>query len=192
MKKILFINACVRKESRTSKLARHILKRLGGEVTEVRLDLSGLLPLDRDSLARRDKLLEEKDFSASEFAAAREFANADIILIAAPYWDLTFPSLLKIYLENVTVCGVTFYYTESGVPKGLCRAKQLYYVTTSGGEIIHNFGFKYVDALAKEFYGIGETRFISAEGLDIVGADEGGILREAMECFDAQDELELS
>ena len=43
---------------------------------------------------------------------------------------------------------------------------------------------------AKEFYGIGETRFISAEGLDIIGADEGGILREAMKRFDAQNELE--
>ncbi len=190
MKKILFINTCVRKNSRTSKLARYILEKLDGEVTEVRPDLTGFDPLDEASLARRDKLLEAKDFSASEFAAAREFAKADIILIAAPYWDLTFPSLLKIYLENVTVCGVTFYYTENGVPKGLCRAKKLYYVTTSGGEIVHNFGFEYVDALAKEFYGIGETRFISAEGLDIIGADEGGILREAMKRFDAQNELE--
>ena len=96
-----------------------------------------------------------------------------------------FPSLLKIYLENVTVCGVTFYYTEEGIPKGLCRAKELYYVTTAGGPIFKNFGFDYVSALARDFYGIGEAKFVSAEGLDIWGADVEGILKAAEAEIDA-------
>ena len=175
MKKILFINTCVREESRTNRLARRLLERLGGEVTEIGPDLSGLKPLDRASLARREALTAAGDFSAPELGAARA------VVIAAPYWDLTFPSLLKIYLENVTVCGVTFYYTDSGIPAGLCRAEKLYYVTTSGGPIIHNFGYEYVSALAKEFYGIKDTRFISAEGLDIIGADAEAILKKAEE-----------
>ena len=53
-------------------------------------------------------------------------------------------------------------------------------MTTSGGPIIHNFGFKYVDTMAREFYGINETRFICAEGLDIIGADTESILNEAI------------
>ncbi len=185
MKRILFVNACVRSGSRTNALARRLLERLDGEVTEVRPDREGLRPLDENSLKRRDELTAAGDISAPELKAARDFAGADIVVIAAPYWDLTFPALLKIYLENVTVCGVTFYYTEEGIPKGLCRAKKLYYVTTSGGPIIHNFGFEYVDALAREFYGIGETRFISAEGLDIWGADADGILDEATDKIEA-------
>ena len=36
-KKILFINACVRKESRTKRLADHLLSLLDGEIEEVRL-----------------------------------------------------------------------------------------------------------------------------------------------------------
>ncbi len=184
MKKILFVNTCVRKESRTNTLARQLLDRLRGEITEVRPDLAKMRPLCENSLVRRDELLEKGDLSASELDAARQFAEADIIVIAAPYWDLTFPALLKIYLENVTVCGVTFYYTSEGIPKGLCRAERLYYVTTSGGPIIHNFGFEYIDALAKEFYGINDTRFISAEGLDIVGADTESILKAAARKFE--------
>ena len=35
MDKILFINACVRPMSRTYKLARKVLERIGGEVTEL-------------------------------------------------------------------------------------------------------------------------------------------------------------
>ena len=179
MDKILYVNTCVRKESRTNRLAHSLLERLRGEVTEIDADLNGLKPLNEGSLKRREELTAAGNFAAGELGAAREFAAADIIVIAAPYWDLTFPSLLKIYLENVTVCGVTFYYTDEGIPKGLCRAKKLYYVTTSGGTIIHNFGYEYVRTLASEFYGIKDTRFISAEGLDIVGADAEEILLKA-------------
>ncbi len=180
MKNILFVNTCVRKQSRTNALARCLIDTFGGSVTEIRPDLVGLKPLGEGSLNRREELLAAGDFDAAELNAARQFAAADIIVIAAPYWDLTFPALLKIYLENITVCGVTFRYTDEGIPEGLCRAEKLYYVTTSGGPIIHNFGFEYVDALAREFYGIRETRFISAEGLDIIGADAEGILNDVM------------
>ena len=170
--KTLFINACVRGGSRTLRLAKRLLCRLG-EHEEINLEARGLLPLDAERLSRRDELSAAKDFGAPEFSEARRFAEAERIVIAAPYWDLMFPSLLKIYLENVTVCGVTFYYTEEGIPKGLCRAKELYYVTTAGGPIFKNFGFDYVSALARDFYGIGETKFISAEGLDIWGRCRG-------------------
>ena len=181
MKKILFINVCVRKDSRTNRLAHSLLERLDGQVTEVCPDREYMLkPLSEERLRRRDELLAAGEFSAEELSAARSFAEADIIVIAAPYWDLSFPSLLKIYFENVTVCGVTFRYNDKGIPEGLCRAEKLYYVTTSGGPIIYNMGFEYADTLSKVFYGIEETHFISAEGLDIVGADAEGILNDAV------------
>lgn len=181
MKNLLFINTCVRPESRTKRLADRLLERLGGEVTEVRPDLLGMTPLTAESLMKRDRLLADGDLSAPELFAARQFAAADRIVIAAPYWDLAFPAWLRIYLENVTVCGVTFRYTEEGIPLGLCRADRLYYVTTAGGPISYNFGFEYVSALAKGFYGIADTRLVSAEGLDIVGCDTEKVMREAEE-----------
>jgi FMN-dependent NADH-azoreductase len=45
--------------------------------------------------------------------------------------------------------------------------------------VVNNFGFDYVSALAKSFYGINDVRFVSAEGLDIRGADAGAILLAA-------------
>lgn len=179
MKKILFVNTCVRKESRTLRLARRALERMDGEIMEIRPDLCGMAPLGEASLKRREELTAAEEFSAPELAAARSFAEADAVVIAAPYWDLTFPALLKIYLENVTVCGVTFRYTDDGIPAGLCRAEKLVYVTTSGGPIVRNLGFEYVKTLASEFYGIKDIRFISAEGLDIIGADAEKILSDA-------------
>ena len=88
--------------------------------------------------------------------------------------------VLKLYLENITVTGITFRYTSDGKPESLCRAKVLDYVTTSGGYIGQNdFGFSYISALAKSFFGIPKIRRYTAEGLDIYGADPDAILRKA-------------
>ena len=40
------------------------------------------------------------------FDLASQFQQADEIVIAAPYWDLSFPAILKLYLENIYVTGV--------------------------------------------------------------------------------------
>ena len=37
MEKILFVNACVRPNSRTLELAKHVIERLSGSVEEVKL-----------------------------------------------------------------------------------------------------------------------------------------------------------
>ena len=50
--KILFINACVRPESRTMKLSRHLLNRLDGEITEIDLYKEELLPLYNEGLKK--------------------------------------------------------------------------------------------------------------------------------------------
>ena len=179
MSQILFINACVRENSRTLELARTVLKKLGEDFTELKLYETHLAPLDTEGMRARDAAFAKKDFSDDRFALARQFAAAETIVIAAPYWDLMFPSILKVYFENVTVNGLTFAYGERGIPEGLCRAKRLIYVTTSGGPIIHNFGYDYVCAIAKSFFGIEDVRCIKAEGLDIRGADVSSIMQRA-------------
>lgn len=179
MKKILYINTCIRPDSRTNQLAEKLLNLLDGKITQIHTDNCGIAPLTLSTLEKREKLIADGNFSAPEFENARLFADADIVVISAPYWDMSFPSALKVYFENITIRGLTFGYTDEGIPKGLCNANKLYYVTTAGGKILHNFGFEYVDALAKGFYGIKDTVFISAEGLDIEGADVKKILEVA-------------
>ena len=101
-------------------------------------------------------------------------------MIAAPYWDLSFPAMLKQYLELINVVGITFKYSEEGIPVGLCRANRLYYVTTAGGHYVpEEFGFGYVKALAQNYYGIQDVRQISAVGLDIDKADVDAIMNAA-------------
>lgn len=124
------------------------------------------------------------DFSDPAYTPARQFAEADIIVVAAPYWDLSFPAILKAYFEQVNVLGLTFEYTDDGFPRGLCKAKKLVYVTTAGGPIISDeYGYGYVKALAQGFYGIVDVHQVKAEGLDMVGADVEKILSRALEGF---------
>ena len=181
-RKVLYVNACVRKCSRTKRLADCLISQLNGDVEEVRLEEADFGVSGEEFILRRDRLLSEEEYSHSIFDFARSFAAADLIVIAAPFWDLSFPAALKQYFEQINAVGITFRYTESGAPQGLCKAKKLYYVTTAGGPIFSDaYGFGYVKALAQAFYGIPETELISAEGLDIAGADVEAILREAEE-----------
>lgn len=176
---VLFVNGCVREDSRTLDLARAVLSKESGEVQEVCLYQDGPEGLTSDTLRLREELLERKEFGHSLFRWAVQFAQADTIVIAAPYWDLMFPTKVRAYLEAVTVTGITFQYNADGIPQGLCKAARLIYVTTAGGPIVQNFGFEYVDALARTFYGISNTCLVKAEGLDIWGADPAAIMEAA-------------
>lgn len=179
MNRILFVNGCVRPDSRTLELARAALDQMEGTVQELCLCEDGPQPLDWKDLCLREELVASGKYDHPMLLRAREFAQADEIVVAAPYWDLMFPAMVRSYFEAITVSGLTFAYGDDGVPHGLCRAKRLIYVTTAGGPIIRNFGFDYVDALARTFYGIPDTLCIRAEGLDIWGADAAAILEKA-------------
>ena len=174
---ILFVNACVRKESRTLRLAKRLLNNLNGDIKEVRLEEVSFPIVDEAFIERRETLKNAGNYDDPMFDLGKDFANADTIVIAAPYYDLSFPAMLKQYFEQINVLGLTFTYSETGIPEGLCRAKSLYYITTAGGPILSDdFGFGYVKALANSFYGIKDVHQIRAEGLDVVGADVDRIL----------------
>ena len=180
MDKILFLDACVRPCSRTRELAETLLQKLNGDVQKMRLYEASLLPLDLIGMEKRDQAARDNNFSDPTFDAAKQFAAADVIVIAAPYWDLMFPAVLKTYLENITVTGITFCYSDQGRPQSMCKAKALHYVTTAGGFIEQNdFGFSYIKTLAQNFFGINEIYRYTAEGLDIFGADADAIMRKA-------------
>ena len=176
---VLFVNGCVRENSRTLELAQSVLERVSDAIEEIRLYPNGPEGLNAEKLCLRDALLKKEAYDDPMFQAARQFAAADMIIMAAPYWDLAFPAKMRAYLEEITVSGITFRYGTAGIPKGLCHAKSLIYVTTAGGPIIQNFGFEYVKSLAHAFYGISDVILVKAEGLDIWGADPAEILEQA-------------
>ena len=178
----LFINACVRRDSRTERLARCLLEALGEPFEELRLEDCDFPRVTEEFLLRRELLVSSGQTHDPLLKYAVQFAKADEIVIAAPFWDLSFPASLKAYLEQVNVVGVTFRYGASGIPQGLCSAGKLWYVTTAGGLVFPaDFGFGYVKALAGNFYGIDDVELIKGLGLDMEGAPAEEMLREREE-----------
>ena len=187
MKKLLFIDACVNRGiSRTEQLAQALLKEMNQngeyEIETLNLEDEDLKLFTGKESALRESLTRAGNFEGPLLIYAKQFAAADRIVVAAPYWDFSFPARMKCYLEQICVTGLTFTFSSKGIPGGLCHADSLHYVTTSGGSIGElNLGYEYLEKLCKVYYGINETVCYTAEGLDIEGNSVEEIMKEAEE-----------
>lgn len=177
---VLYINACVRENSRTNELAQYFLQKLGGEFTQVTPHTLFLPTFDGQFYAQREADCANNDFSRQIYSHAKQFRQAELIVVAAPYWDLSFPAELKQYFEHINVRGLTFDYSPQGVPVSLCKARELIYITTAGGEISsEQYGYGYINAFVQTFFGVQRSTLFKAECLDIYGADTWEILERA-------------
>lgn len=172
----LFVNACVREESRTRRLCEAYIRtrwnRQDLVVKEVELNREFLVPLTRESLSQRDRDIADGNLSGEAYAHARAFAEADEILIGAPYWDCSFPAMLKIYLEQVCVNGITIRYGKDGRPVKICACDRLNVVTTVGGYLGGNNS---LEQYWKEMCGlfvIPKLCICEAQGLDMQGCEQ--------------------
>ena len=182
--KTLFINACTRKESRTLTLSNYLLDKIKGEKEIINLYDLDLKPFTEEMIDFRHKCIMEDDFDNSMFDLAKKFVSADLIVIGAPTWDLSFPSILKLFIEHINVVELTFEYGPWGdiIPK--CRANRLIYVTTSGGPVNEEQSFGYIKALSDTFFGIKKLDFIKAEYLDEENSNVDEILARAKKDID--------
>jgi len=185
MEQILFVDACMRgpDASRTSQLCQHFLQSYQAahpqsQVTHRQL-LSESYPLLNGDLSYQREQWVKNQQDHPLLVPAREVARADLILVGAPYWDLSFPAALKVYLEWASTQNITFRYTEEGQQVGMGRAKALVYCTTGGGPISgQNHGYEYIRGLAA-MWGIQNTVCVAAEGLDMWGNDVPALLNQA-------------
>ena len=183
--KTLFINACIREGSRTRELAEYLLKTLDPDYVEVEVQKENIRPLNEDSLNRRGQLCMEEKYDDPFLCYARQFKEAETVVIAAPYYDLSFAAGLKDYLETINVVGLTFHYLEDDVPSTLSNVKRLIYITTAGGTIVsHEYGYGYVKAVFENFYEVKDHVYFYAEKLDLAGADPEKILQETRDQID--------
>ena len=174
MKKLTFINACIREDdSRTLKLAKPLMEELSKryDVTEIKLSRSELTPVTFPMYTQRgaDGLSDE------DLKNGRLVAEADRIVIAAPFWDMGIPSILKTFIEHISAPDLTFCSNPDGSTRGNCKAEKLLYITTRGMEIETGSpleqGSSYLKALCW-LWGIGEVETVAVQGTDVNSADE--------------------
>jgi len=182
VKKALFVDCCIRdNESRTRELADAFLSGLSGyAVDRLFLPEENLSCFTGAYFAQRERLVAARAFDHPRFRYARQFAEADLIVIAAPFWDLSFPALLKVYIEQISVDGITFTTGDSGLV-GLCRASGMVFLTTRGGFYTGDpmeMGSRYLEAM-HAFFGIGRYDCVAADGMDVAGFDGKASLERA-------------
>lgn len=184
MPKLLFVNACLKGEaSRTLRICRAFLEECekgGIEIEEIELAKLRPQPLTWEQVEQREKLIAERRFDEDIFALARQYKAADYVVFGAPYWDFSFPAVLKAYIEHICAADLTFCYTESGM-EGLACADKTIYITTAGGFLAgKDFGTEYIKGVS-ELLGCFDFSSVSAEALDIIGMDAEARVASAVE-----------
>lgn len=182
MKKILFVNACIRENSRTEELCRQFLKRTEEKylIEEVALSQMDLKPIDAAALKQRDRDISSGNLDNDRYRLAHQFSEADSIVIAAPYWDCLFPAILRIYLEQICVTDITFSYSEDGALVKRCRADSLTYITTCGGFLPERSAPESLIREMGRLFSIEKVDFYAAEGLDIFPEKAHEILNQTL------------
>lgn len=185
--KLLFADCCISqrgRESRTRVLAEAFLTAFRAKYPEAEIEtvtpeeMLALEPFTVEKLNERDALARAGRFDAPVFAQARRFAAADAVVVAAPYWDLSYPAALRTYIEHISANGVAYHYAADGC-HGDCAAKHLVYLT-SGGDFEHedSVGVVHWRQLCAMF-GIEGFDYVFAGGLDVDPAETPRLLAAA-------------
>ena len=169
----MLIDACMRDEvSRTRRILGPLVAELEKryEIETVRLDGEDYSSVGRRVLAERSGGYVPEE----TVALAHRLAAADRIVIAAPFWDMSFPAILKVFIENMSLYNITF--KDSGTHfEGLCRSEKVLYITTRGMDVHTGDPLEaatpYLKALSA-LWGWGEVITVAAENLDFSTPEE--------------------
>ncbi len=188
MSKVLYIKANIKQEgeSRTFKVSDSFVeeyKKNNPEDEIITLDLykENIDFLRADDLGKLFGPKDEESKNNSILKYAYQFADADKYIIAAPMWNLSFPAILKAYIDYVSVTGITFKYTAEG-PVGLLNNKKAIHIVARGGEYVnapYEMGDRYLRTILG-FFGITEVETLAIENLDVMGADVEGKVNDAI------------
>jgi FMN-dependent NADH-azoreductase len=112
-----------------------------------------------------------------------QFLAADVVVLGAPMYNFSVPSQLKAWIDRIAQAGRTFRYTANG-PEGLAGGKTVVVVSTRGGLYagLPAEAMDHQESYLRSvfgFLGIGDVRFVRAEGLNLGDARRSQALAEA-------------
>ena len=172
MEYLIIINSCMREDSRTKIILDSATKALAEryEIEAINVNSLALPPFSPEVLAERSAGRVPK----ATVDIAKKIAAADRIVIAAPFWDMSFPAILKAFFENMSLYNITF--TDNGATcTGLCKCKRVLYITTRGMDIptgdFRDQGTSYLKALSS-LWGLGDIITVAAWNLDYLPASK--------------------
>lgn len=173
MKKLLYIDACIRnEESRTKRIATPIVEALKEKYDVDTLCLNDLnLEIVKEDLVTRRN---NGEIDPTVMSWAEMVRDAERIVIAAPFWDMSFPAALKVFFELCSIFDVTFKSNDKTC-YGNCKAEKMLFITTRGmdistGDLVEQ-ATPYLRALTW-LWGMGPLQVVAAQNMDYVSQEE--------------------
>lgn len=173
MKKLLYIDACIREEqSRTKRIATPII-----EALKQKYEVQTLVINDLDLSIVKKELITKRnngDIDPQVMSWAESVRDADRIVIAAPFWDMSIPAALKNFLELCSIFDVTFK-SDDKTCYGNCKAEKMLYITTRGMDIGTGDALEQATPYLKAIswlWGIGPLQVVSAQNMDYLSEGE--------------------
>lgn len=139
------------------------------------------------------KLPEKEQKEVSKIVElCNQFIEADVYVIAAPMWSLSFPAPLKEYIDCIVQAHKTITFPEKGEkPVGLLNDKPraVVYVQSSGGNIawmmrpMLNKGLDYIEDIMK-FIGINRFERLLVDGTGTTMEEKATAIEKAKDKID--------
>ncbi len=207
MNKLLYISANPKPEalSASKTVARRLVNRILDEYREIEFEQVDLyanhIPQLKHSYfagrsaiiseEQRKKLPEDEQKEVERIVAlCDQFCSADVYVLAAPMWSLSFPAPVKEYIDCVVQAGKTIEF-EDDKPHGLLgsHARLFIYVQSSGAHIpwlvrpALNKGLNYVHDVMS-FIGISRFEELLVDGTGTTDAEREEAVERALKKVD--------
>ena len=204
MRKLLYItvNSKDEQDSASRTVGRKLVEAIQNKDPETQLDeldlykqhipqLKGCYFENRSAIinsAAREKLSSEEQREVETIEdLCDQFRDADVYVLAAPMWSLSFPAPLKEYIDCVVQAGKTITF-EDNKPRGLLDNKRraFIYVQSSGASLpwivrpALNKGLNYVRDIVK-FLGIDVFEELLVDGTGTTEDERTAAIRRAVE-----------
>lgn len=170
------------------------------ELEEIDLYECHIPRLEYEYFEKRNCMIKEEDFKKLSEKQQEEvhkivkltdqFKEADVYVIAAPMWSLSFPAPLKEYIDCVVMDGKTIEISDDKI-EGLLKDKPrgMVYIQSSGGKIpwmlrmVMNKGLNYVEDIMK-FVGIKRFQELLVDGTGTTEEERKKSIEKAIEKID--------
>lgn len=207
MKKLLYITVNSKPESMSASktVGRAFVNRFlqlyeGFEVEELDLYETMLPRLQYEYFEKRNCLIEKDAFDKLNKKGQEEvhqiiklvdqFKEADMYVIAAPMWSLSFPAPLKEYIDCIIADGKTIEISEDKI-EGLLNDKPrgMVYIQSSGGPVpwmlkmVMNKGLNYIESIMK-VAGIKRFEELLVDGTGFTEEEKQEAVDKALEKID--------
>ena len=113
-----------------------------------------------------------------------QFIGADKYVFVTPFWNFSFPPVMKAYIDSVAVAGKSFKYTEQG-PVGLLTDKKAIHIQARGGIYSEGpaagmeMGHRYL-SIIMQFFGVPSFEGVFVEGHAAMPDKAEGIKQNAI------------